>query len=150
MRRSFPVLLLAALALTACSHGNSSSSSTSNTSGTTSSQTQAPGTSPASASPAATASAAAAPLANSAIPTYPGAAAMMTGSANGTSTSILTTKDSFDTVYAWYKGHLPAGSEAEKITTGNVQEVVFKVGDSAVSITSSNDQTEITIANKTP
>jgi hypothetical protein len=82
------------------------------------------------------------------IPTYPGATALMTTTANGVTASVSTTKDSFDAVYAWYKAHLPAGSEQERATIGAAEEAVFKVGDSAVSITSANGQTEINVQNK--
>lgn len=82
------------------------------------------------------------------IPTYPGATNVMTATANGTTSSESTTKDSFETVYAWYKSHLPAGSEAERMTAGSVEEAAFKVGASTLSIATSSGQTVITIANK--
>lgn len=72
----------------------------------------------------------------------------MTTTANGVTSSVSTTKDGFDAVYAWYKAHLPAGSEQERATIGAAEEAVFKIGDNAVSITSANGQTEINIQNK--
>ncbi len=72
----------------------------------------------------------------------------MTETANGETTSESTTKDSFDVVYGWYKAHLPAGSETERLTIGSVREAAFKVANSTISIASSNGQTVITIANK--
>lgn len=95
------------------------------------------------------ASAAGSPVAaTGSIPPYPGAKNVMSATANGETTSESSTTDSFDTVNAWYQSHLPAGSQAERLTIGNVQEVVFKVGDSTASIASSNGQTIITIASK--
>jgi hypothetical protein len=147
--RKLPVALLSAIALAACSHGSSSSTSQS----TTTQASPVASASAAAAMPMASASAAASapvasPAAGGTIPSYPGATNVMTASANGETTSESSTKDPFDTVNAWYQSRLPAGSQAEKLTIGNVQEVIYKVGDSTVSIASSNGQTVITIANK--
>lgn len=157
--KSLPVALLLALALAGCSHGSSSMTTTSQSASQTSPEastaaSMAPAAaSPMAASPMASAQTSAAPSpatsgSGATIPTYPGSTNVMTATANGQTTSESTTKDSFDTVYAWYRSQLPSGSEAERLTIGNVREVVFKVGDSTASIAASNGETVINITNK--
>ncbi|MHB8703899.1 MAG: hypothetical protein ACYC8W_07165 [Candidatus Tyrphobacter sp.] len=129
--------LLAALTLIACSHGNSSSSST----------TQQSTAAPAAASPTAASPGTAA---NGSVPAYPRATAVMSGSSFGTSGSVSTTTDSFETVYNWYRSHLPAGAEMMRASASGQQTAVFKVGNSSIAINSQNGKTEITIANRNP
>lgn len=136
--------VVAALLLAACSHGNNASSS--------STTQQSASASPAAASPAAASQAAAQspPPVNGTIPAYPGATAVMSGSSYGTSGSVSTTNDSFDTVYNWYRTHLPSGSEMMRASSGGQQTAVFKVANSSVAINTQDGKTEITIANRNP
>ena len=70
------------------------------------------------------------------LPVYPGANASQTTAYTGTNTQNggsgaaiqLSTKDTFDKVYSWYKGQLPAGSERMKTSSGNGEMAVFQVG----------------------
>lgn len=151
--------LFAFVGLTACSHGSSSTSQTTTTTGAGAQSAATAAASPgeasvATASPEATISAeastaAAAPAAGGGqIPNYPGSTQVMSTTANGVTSSVSTTKDGFDAVYGWYKAHLPANAEQERATIGGAEEAVFKIGDSAVSVTSANGQTEINIQNK--
>jgi hypothetical protein len=69
------------------------------------------------------------------------------GSAAGT---VLSTDDSFDKVYAWYQGHMPAGSEKSH-TTSPVESAVFMLGQAgqdqtSVTISTSSGKTMISIA----
>lgn len=67
------------------------------------------------------------------LPMYPGAkeeasgssGMMGTGSAAG---SVLSTADSFDKVYKWYQGHMPAGSEKSHASVGGTESAVFIIG----------------------
>lgn len=138
------VALAVALAIAGCNGSKSSDTSSS----TTSSDQSA-------------ASSTAAPAANSGattggneMPTYPGATvqASGTGSNMGTTATgkVLTTGDSFDTVYAWYQKNTPAGSEKSHVESP-VQSAVFMVGDpssgqNSVTITTQGGKTVITIA----
>src|SRR5579871_1013377 len=116
--------LVAALAFTACASKTSSNSTT------TSSDTSAAAT----ATPADSAATTAAQPASggSDMPSYPGATTQASGSGSnmGTTASgtVLTTDDSFDKVYTWYRQHMPAGSEKSHMTAP-VQSAVFIVGD---------------------
>ena len=136
------IALAVALAITGCNGSKSSDTSSSSTT-TSSDQTTA------------------APAANSGattggneMPTYPGATvqASGTGSNMGTTATgkVLTTTDSFDTVYAWYQKNTPAGSEKSHVESP-VQSAVFMVGDpssgqNSVTITTQGGKTVITIA----
>ena len=130
-------VMLAAFAVTGCTSKSSSSSSD---------QSSATATAAATDSGAATSSDSSSSTdAATQIPKYPGAAtnasgsssnAMGGGSAAGT---VLSTDDSFDKVYAWYQGHMPAGSEKSH-TTSPVESAVFMLGQA------SQDQTSVTIS----
>jgi hypothetical protein len=68
------------------------------------------------------------------VPVYPGAQAdaqgtITTKEAQGTSVvAAFKTADSFDKVYEYYKGRLPAGSERMKVISGNGSVASFQVG----------------------
>ena len=70
------------------------------------------------------------------LPIYPGAQTNGNGQASiqtatGTSQLVnLTTPDSFDKVYAYYKQQMPANSEKMKMNAGGTQMAEFQVGDS--------------------
>jgi len=70
------------------------------------------------------------------LPLYPGASesdtsvSLNASSKNGTGKMVtLATPDSFDRVYAFYKAHMPAGSERAKVSSGGVQMATFQIGD---------------------
>lgn len=68
------------------------------------------------------------------IPVYPGAKAAEGGSIgssdkNGSGQIVnLTSPDSFDTVYGWYKSQLPAGAEKTKTSVLGASTATFQVG----------------------
>ncbi|MDQ6767178.1 MAG: hypothetical protein M3Z41_05160 [Candidatus Eremiobacteraeota bacterium] len=68
------------------------------------------------------------------LPLYPGAIAAQTGgmaasTKEGTSRVVsLTTKDSFDQVYQWYKKQLPAGSEQTHMEVSGGSIASFLIG----------------------
>ncbi len=67
------------------------------------------------------------------VPVYPGATTGATLSyagkgANGVGTMVtFTSSDPFETVYAWYKAHLPAGSAKMKISSSDSSMATFVV-----------------------
>jgi hypothetical protein len=153
--RLLTAALLAALAFsaTACSKSDDSSAS--------SSATDAGGAAAASAAPAAAggSSATAAPAAaggdtdaKTSLPTYPGATSEASGSQGSSAGTVLTTDDSFDKVYDWYKSKLPAGSEKAKLNAGGVSTATFQVSGSSgkgtvvISTQPGNPKTTITLA----
>ncbi|MBV9719776.1 MAG: hypothetical protein JOZ77_10675 [Candidatus Eremiobacteraeota bacterium] len=134
------LLVATMFAVAACA--GKSSSNTSDQTNTVSS--------PASADAAATTAAAtttAAPAGS--IPNYPGATTAYSATSQGQSGTVMTTNDSFATVYAWYQQHMPAGSEKAHMTAP-VESAIFSVGpdndQTSVSITSATGKTTITIA----
>jgi len=140
-------LILAALALPACSSKTSSSDSSSDQSAS-SSASAAPSTAESAAEPSASAAGA-----MGSIPQYPGATTQYSGSSSNMGSSaagtVMTTDDSFDKVYSWYQGHMPAGSEKTH-TTAPVQSAVFTIGETSqdqtsVTITASGGKTMITV-----
>ncbi len=142
-----------ALALTACTGKSSSSSDQSNATATTGAEATAAASSDQSMTTATSAAeASAAP--SSDIPSYPGATTqasgtssnMMTQNASGT---VMTTGDSFDSVYQWYQKNMPAGSERAHVTTPAPSALFVTVGgkqQASVSITTNAGKTVITIA----
>ena len=142
-------VMLAAFAVTGCTGKSSSSSSDQSSATATAAATDSGGASASEASPASDA-------ASTEIPKYPGADtnasgstsnSMSGGSAAGT---VMSTSDSFDKVYAWYQGHMPAGSEKSH-TTSPIESAVFTLGEAgqdqtSVTITTSSGKTMITIA----
>ena len=67
------------------------------------------------------------------VPVYPGASSESGGlsvqSKEGNQQiAMLTTADSFDKVYEWYKSHMPAGSEKLHMTTGGSSVAQFAIG----------------------
>lgn len=77
------------------------------------------------------------------VPAYPGATTQAAGTSNmgGTGAAagkVMSTSDSFDTVYKWYQQHLPAGSEKTHVTAP-VESAVFTLG-------SGTNQTSVTIS----
>ncbi len=68
------------------------------------------------------------------LPLYPGAIAAQTGgmaatTKEGTSHVVsLTTKDPFNQVYQWYKGHMPAGSEQLHMEAASGSIATFLIG----------------------
>lgn len=95
------------------------------------------------------------------LPVYPGADASQNTGWSGTSkegtgaVAVLTTKDSFDKVYEWYKGQLPAGSEKLKTTSDSGSMAMFQIGkegdkqQKVVEITGSKDTTTIMLSSGT-
>jgi hypothetical protein len=89
------------------------------------------------------------------LPIYPGAVAAENGgySASGkegtSQMAVLTTTDSFDKVYDWYKARMPAGSEQMKVSSGSGSVATFVIGkqgdkeQKTVEITSDKDKTSI-------
>ncbi|HEY1653909.1 MAG TPA: hypothetical protein VGF86_02210 [Candidatus Tumulicola sp.] len=132
-----------ALALAACA-GKSSDSDQSSASATSAAATSAA----AETSPEASATESAASTAmtkTDEVPTYPGATTQAAGSSEGmggaaaASGKVLTTTDSFATVYAWYQKNMPAGSEKAHVTSP-VESAMFTLGDPG------SDQTSVTIS----
>ncbi len=90
-------------------------------------------------------------------PVYPGATAADSGSISlstadsSIDSETLTTPDSFDKVYEYYKGQLPAGSEKMKMTVSSGSTAMFQTGDAdkdAVTVTiSSKDGDNATSVN---
>jgi len=92
------------------------------------------------------------------LPIYPGATANDTGgmsfqSKEGSSQIVvMTTADSFDKVYAWYKGQMPSGSEQMHMSSGNSSVASFVIGKQGdknaktVTITADKDKTSIMLA----
>ena len=85
------------------------------------------------------------------LPIYPGATSSASGAnGSGQAGTVLTTDDSFDKVYAWYKDHMPAGSEKAKLSAGGMSSATFQTaGDSGkqvVAITSQGGKTTISLA----
>jgi len=67
------------------------------------------------------------------VPVYPGASSESGGlsvqSKEGNQQiAMLTTSDSFDKVYDWYKNHMPAGSEKLHMTSGGSSVAQFAIG----------------------
>lgn len=73
---------------------------------------------------------------------------MSTETAQGAQAAISSTGDSFDTVYNWYKAHLPADSYAMRTTTPSGDAGAFRVGTSAVTIGTQGGQTIITVTTR--
>lgn len=94
------------------------------------------------------------------LPVYPGATTNEGGAMQGTTARgsgamvFLKSTDDFDKVYAWYKQHMPPGSQAVNVTGQNAM-AEFKVGgDSAklqksVTLTSGSDGTSIMLVSGT-
>lgn len=97
------------------------------------------------------------------IPVYPGAKPSEAGSmamadtvkGENSQLTMLETPDSFDKVYAFYKGQMPSGSEKMKVETGSSSMAEFQVGDTGsadvknVTISSSNGKTAIELVHAT-
>ena len=92
------------------------------------------------------------------LPVYPGASqkdsgGMSTETTRGSSQVVMmTTPDSFDKVYAWYKGQMPAGTEKMHFTTPGGALASFVIGASgakeqkSVMLTSGKDKTSIMLS----
>jgi hypothetical protein len=84
------------------------------------------------------------------LPLYPGATVNGSAASNGQAATVLTTADSFDKVYDWYKSKMPAGSEKAKVNAGGMSTASFIVdqngGKATVAITSQGDKTTISLA----
>jgi hypothetical protein len=95
------------------------------------------------------------------LPVYPGAASSDQGvsiadgsKAQGAKVALLTTTDSFDKVYDYYKSQLPAGSEKSKVEAGDTQLATFEIGadtndEKSVTITGSKDKVSISLTHIT-
>jgi hypothetical protein len=66
--------------------------------------------------------------------------------------TTMTTSDSFDKVYDWYKGQLPNGSDKLKMTQGSTSSAEFEIGgenkgdaQTVVTISGQTDKTTILI-----
>jgi hypothetical protein len=149
------------LSLAACTGKSSSSDQSNSTAG--SEATAAASSEPSGmGSDAMTSQASAAPgvaAAAGAIPDYPGAAVRSQTSASSVAQTnasgrVLETPDSFDKVYTWYQGKMPAGSERMHLTQPS-PSAVFVTYDpnknqDSVSIVVSHGKTVITIAHVVP
>ena len=68
---------------------------------------------------------------------------------------MLSTGDSFDKVYDYYKGQMPAGSQKSKVDANDTQMAVFQEGEDSsgdqksVIISSSKGKTTIELAHAT-
>jgi hypothetical protein len=142
-------VMLAAFAVTGCTGKSSSSSSDQSSATATAAATDSGATSSSGSSSSSDA-------AGSQIPKYPGADTNASGSTsngmNGGSAAgtVMSTSDSFDKVYAWYQGHMPAGAEKSH-TTSPIESAVFTLGEAgsdqtSVTLTTSSGKTMITIA----
>lgn len=92
------------------------------------------------------------------LPIYPGASAKQSGGLSTQSKTgsaqiiVMTTPDSFDKVYAWYKGQMPGGSEQMHINSGTGSMASFVIGKTgakeqkSVMITSEKDKTSIMLS----
>jgi hypothetical protein len=87
------------------------------------------------------------------LPLYPGATSQASAASNGEAGTVLSTDDSFDKVYAWYKSKMPAGSEKAKLSAGGMSTATFQIdqkgGKGTVAITSTGTKTTITLAQST-
>lgn len=95
------------------------------------------------------------------VPLYPGAKATEGGGLNATTAEgsaqilVLTTGDSFDKVYAWYKSKMPAGSEKTRSSSGDNSFASFEVVKngakeiSSVQLSTDGGKTQIAIAHGT-
>ena len=137
-----------ALAFTACTGKSSSDTDQSNAAATSAAATSAAAEASPEMSPEASASSGAASSAmtkTDEIPAYPGATTQAAGSSEGmggttaAAGKVMTTTDSFATVYAWYQKNMPAGSEKAHVTSP-VESAVFTLGDPT------SDQTSVTIS----
>lgn len=92
------------------------------------------------------------------LPIYPGASVSEGGGMSAVSSKgsaqlvVMTTSDSFDKVYEWYKGQMPAGSEKMHLSTGGSSIATFQVGETTekdqkgVMIAADKDKTTITLS----
>ncbi|HEV3091634.1 MAG TPA: hypothetical protein VGX91_09390 [Candidatus Cybelea sp.] len=148
--RNFSLILAAVVALAACSAQSSKDASQSG-----SDQSGAAASTSTSTSDSASRTTASTKSDTGDLPEYPGASTEAAGSGSNmgysASGKVLATGDSFDKVYTWYQGHMPAGSEKSH-TTSPMDTAVFMVGDAgsaqkSVTITTQGGKTMITIAN---
>lgn len=143
---------IAAFALAACSAKSNTSSST-----TTSSDTGT--TTSSSGMTASTGGGGGGAATSGSLPSYPGATQEASGTSSGmggagsASGTVLSTSDSFDTVYHWYQSHMPAGSEKSHTSAAGMESAVFYIGNAgdqrSVTITTNAGKTMITIAHVT-
>jgi len=91
------------------------------------------------------------------VPVYPGASSESGGlsvqsNEGNQQIAMLTTSDSFDKVYAWYKGQMPAGSGQMQMSSANSSVASFVIGKQGdktaktVTITADKDKTSIMLA----
>jgi hypothetical protein len=95
------------------------------------------------------------------VPLYPGAKATEGGGLDATTAEgsaqilVLTTGDSFDKVYAWYKSKMPAGSEKTRTSSGDNSFASFEVVKngakeiSTVQLSTDGGKTQIAISHGT-
>jgi hypothetical protein len=95
------------------------------------------------------------------LPVYPGSSVSENGGYSAQTQQgsgaalVMTTTDSFDSVYNYYKAHMPAGSEQMHMTAGNSEIAEFQVGKSgdktqkAVEITAQSGKTTIMLTSAT-
>ena len=149
--RAWTIALCLALAaaLAACTKSADTSSS-----GTATATAAASGAASASSAPAAAATSAlsfgGATLDDKTkLPLYPGAKTASSGAAANEAGTVLTTADSFDKVYGWYKSKLPPEAEKAKIDTGGVSSATFETdvtgGKGTVAVTSQGGHTTISL-----
>ena len=92
------------------------------------------------------------------LPVYPGASAKEGGGlstqskAGSSQIVVMTTPDSFDKVYTWYKGQMPAGSEKMHFTTPGGALASFVIGETggkeqkSVMLTTEKNATNIMLS----
>lgn len=96
-------------------------------------------------------------LAKLGLPVYPGATQNQGGISGTTAQSsgevvALSTSDSFDKVYAWYRAHMPAGSEGMHMSSPTGSIATFQIGKDgdkeqrSVMITGEKDKTSILLS----
>lgn len=95
------------------------------------------------------------------VPLYPGAKATEGGGLNATTAEgsaqilVLTTGDSFDKVYAWYKSKMPAGSEKARSSSADNSFASFEIVKngakeiSSVQLSTDGGKTQIAISHGT-
>jgi hypothetical protein len=127
------LLAIFCIALVAgCAHGQSSSSTQSSTSSMAAQATAEPA-----------ASSGGGPV----IPQYPGSQPSCGQSFDN---CVAQTTDSFQTVYNWYKAHLPAGSEQQLGSVMQKPAADFRVGNADVLINTTVGKTQLNITDDRP
>lgn len=156
----FSFSLLALVALAGCSNGHKTTVMTSNGAATVSTSTDNKTTTVQTKEGTFTSGKGAVDIAKMNVAMYPGATQDEGGFAmNGVKGSgemvSLTTGDSFDKVYDWYKSKMPASSEKMKVSSGDTTMAQFTTGEAgkeqtSITITARNGKTQILVSHSVP